>query len=148
MKPFFILFTFLIASFCTNAQFSPVSWNFESVETENNTVELVATAELEAGWFIYSKDLELSVGPQATKFNFENNQNIKPKGSLTEIGKKITGLCELTQSVITKISTKAQYKQQFNTTNATEAIKGTVSFMVCTNESCLPPQKVPFSVSL
>ena len=75
-KLFFVLFCSL--SLWGQAQiFTPVSWKFSAKTLEKGEVEVILTAQIDAGWHIYSQHVK-SGGPLPTTFSFKSSKEYEP----------------------------------------------------------------------
>ena len=83
---FFAMVILGLFSFTVQAQTDnhPVSWDFETEKISVSEYELIATATIEDGWYVYSQDLEEG-GPIPTTFAFIETQGDK-QPSMEEIG--------------------------------------------------------------
>jgi len=145
------LFTFVLSllSFHATAQMqNPVSWKFEVKKKAAGVYIITATANVDKPWHIYSQNTGAG-GPIATKFTFKANPLVKVDGKTTETGKleKVfdknfktdvlfySNTVTFTQTVVVKGSAKTNFG-------------GTVEYMVCDDEQCLPPVKKTFDLQL
>ena len=76
------LITFLITVPTWSQIQDPVKWNFEIETLDENEVDLIIRAEIDAGWHLYSQ--EAGDGPVSTSFTFFANEKIKMKGKVIE----------------------------------------------------------------
>ena len=87
----FALLTSLILSISLTAQ-NPVKWQVNSKLIDENIYEIKISAELEAGWHLYSQFLEQNEGydplnsPFSTYITFEINPNFDTIGNTKEVG--------------------------------------------------------------
>ena len=71
----YILFLLIIFSFNSNSQiYDPVSWQFSKNKIDNKRYELIFTANIDDGWYIYSQYLK-GDGPVPTEFTFQESSN-------------------------------------------------------------------------
>jgi thiol:disulfide interchange protein DsbD len=149
MKRLVLLLTVLTITVAANAQFKdPVKWDFSAVKKSGNQYELVFTATVAKPWHIYSQTTPKG-GPVPTKITFKTNPLIMVKGVAKEDGdlkkvhdqyfgvdvKYFNDKVDFVQTVLLKA-------------NARTNITGTVEYMVCNDQECLPPKKVPFDLKL
>lgn len=127
---------------------NPVSWTFEAEKKADNTYEVQLKAEIKEGWYIYSANLESDEGPVPTSLAFEAPEAIELIGSVKEDGKKVSGYDALFDMNITKYSDKVTFVQQIKLPGSNKSIKGSVEFMTCDNNRCLPPKQIPFEIKL
>ncbi|NRB63888.1 MAG: hypothetical protein HRU40_12835 [Saprospiraceae bacterium] len=141
---FIIPILFLVFHLHAVAQNTPVSWTFKMENTPSNTWKIVAEAEVEEGWYIYSQYLEEG-GPVPTQLNLETS-GVEPIGKAIEIGDPITGYDDLFGMDIVKFKYAVTFSQEVRMPKGWKSLSGEVYYMVCNDEQCLPPRGVPFSV--
>ncbi|HEY6505814.1 MAG TPA: protein-disulfide reductase DsbD domain-containing protein [Chitinophagaceae bacterium] len=146
-----ILFLFIAVSFSlmSNAQVKdPVKWTFTAKKISNDTYEVHLEATIEKGWHIYSQATPEG-GPLPTGITFSKNPLLTLSGVVKEIGKLEQHHEPLFGVDVKQYSNKVDFVQTFKVkAGAKTAVKGSVEYMVCDNEKCLPPKTVKFSVSL
>ena len=150
-KIFFVVFV-VAASALMSVQLmaqvkNPVDWKYEA-KKKGEGYQIVITATVKKPWHIYSQNTGKS-GPIPTEIKFSPNPLVKLIGNVKEVGKleKIfdktfnTDVLYYSNSVVftQDIAVKAGIK-----TN----LSGTVEFMVCNDEQCLPPTKKTFDIKL
>jgi thiol:disulfide interchange protein len=125
----------------------PTTWNFEVKKTSENQYELVTTLQLKEHWHIWSINPGgdgLQIPPT---FTFEKNKAYQLKGSISEQGKKITGIMDGVDGEVSYFENKVIYKQKVSASENVD-IKGSVEYQVCTNEMCLPPTPKSFTFKI
>lgn len=143
-----IFLTFsLIFSTLTFAQFSPVKWSHEANKIDKQEYELVFTAEVSDGWYVYSQFMEEG-GPIPTSFVFNDNPAIELVGKTEEFGNKKEAFDELFEMDVIKFTGQTTFKQRIKLKGDAQEIKGYLTFMTCNGENCLPPKDVNFSFDL
>ncbi|NDV59718.1 DUF255 domain-containing protein [Bacteroides sp. 519] len=138
-----ILFFFLAG---LNAQIlEPVKVKSEFKKLTNNEVEIVFTATIEAGWHVYSTDLE--DGPISATFNVEKSKGIELSGKLKPRGKEIEKFDDIFQMNVRYFETTGQFVQKLKLTEENYSIEGYLEYGACNDETCLPPMEVPFKAN-
>lgn len=142
-----LLLTLGFAS-ASQAQTSPVQWTFQVVKTKiKGQYKLVADAKLNAGWSIYSQFIS-DEGPVPTAFEYELPDGFTLVEETKEYSEhKTEGMDDIFQMNLIKYKKEVSFQQTFNGKSKKE-IKGNVTFMVCNDETCLPPTTVPFKVKI
>ncbi len=139
MKHFFTLCIIIFSSLSTYAQIlEPVKWT-TSVEKINDTEAiLTAKAKIENGWHLYSQTAP-ELGPVPTSFTYNGGSEYMKKGN-TQEGEGIMIHDPVFNVEIKFFKDEATFTQRIklNTKKAFN-IKGSVEFMVCDDERCLPP---------
>lgn len=138
------LFVFTVISLVLSAQKSPVSWKF-SLEAQNNEkTTFVAKADIAKGWNIYAVYMS-DEGPIPTSFSFDNIINGSKDGDVKEVSTPIKGHDDLFDMEVIKFKHEAVFSQSFKTKPGFQ-LTGSVTFMCCDNERCLPPATVNFDL--
>jgi len=127
---------------------NPVSWKYEAKKKSAGVYEVTLTATVEKPWHIYSQNTEKG-GPIPTEVVFKANPLITKQGAVKENGKlekiydnnfKVNVLYYAnTVAFVQTVKLKGKVK-----TN----ISGTVEYMVCDDQQCLPPVKKSFDIKL
>lgn len=125
---------------------SKVNWTFEK-RTNKGAIELVLTASIEKGWHIYSQYLK-GDGPIPTSFSFTMPKGLKADGTPKE-PTPISHYDENFGMEVKYFNDKVVFVQSLKGKPAKgSVVKGTVTFMVCNDEMCLPPTDVKFEIKL
>ena len=148
------LIYFLLLSISTNGMFSatkiipdPIKWSFSVEASDDGTYDLVATADIKKGWYLYSQD-NSDEGPVPTSFTFVESDQNALTDDVTEEGKLIKKHDELFEMVISKYQDQVIFRQKYESSDTKANISGYVTFMTCDGLRCLPPKDVEFNVSL
>jgi len=134
--------------FLTNgllAQSEPVTWSFEVEKINEDEYEIVATADIDRGWSVYSQHLEEG-GPVPT--SIELYEKVEAVGEATEAGGKKEAYDELFGMHVVKYTRKARFRQRVKVDQTANKVEGHVTYMTCDENSCLPPANVNFSLAL
>jgi thiol:disulfide interchange protein DsbD len=138
-----------IASTIAKAQIdhTPVKWEFTSIPISAKKAKLVFTANLDEGWHIYSQFIEAG-GPLPTTFTFIPDSKYSLKGKVKEEGKPVEAYDSTFEIKIVCYKNAVTFSQEVSLQAPAATIKGTIEFMICTHETCLPPKEVSFSVDV
>lgn len=147
MKKIAFLAGAILIAFAATAQQNPVKWSYEAKKVSDNVYDLVFTANISDGWYVYSQYLESDDGPIRTSFTYDENAAVKMDGKNLEDGHKHEGYDDLFGMTIIKFSGKPTFTQRVKITKPT-TFSGHLEFMTCDNERCLPPSEVPFQFDL
>jgi len=124
----------------------PVQWSFEIEAVDENEVDLIIRADIEAGWHLYSQNA--GDGPVPTSFTFFESENIKTKGEIQE-GIPHEEYDPNFESILRFFDTEAIFTQRIKLlTEESTLLKGELQFMVCNDVMCLPPEWVDIEVVL
>lgn len=131
-----------------SAQPKVVSWTFESKKLTVKKYEVRFIATIQQPWHIYSTT-QAKGGPIPTKITYTKNPLASPEGKIKEIGKMETHYEEVFELDTKFYTGKVEFVQVFRVRgSASLGLVGKIQFMACTNERCLTPQDVPFSIVL
>jgi hypothetical protein len=148
MKLFLPAFVLLLFALHVNAQIlNPVSWTFSAKKIDAKTYELHLTATIGDKWHVYSQDA--GNGPIPTSFVFTANpliilkDKVKEKGTLEKVFdpnfNSTLKYYEHTVDFVQVIKLRSPIKT---------IVKGTLTFMVCSDKLCLPPKDIPFNIGV
>lgn len=147
-KVFFLLFASII-SVLAIAQSNPVSWKFSSKKISDKVYEIHMQAIMQPGWHIYAQLQPKDAIALPTVFSFTKNPLINFDGKVKEVGKlekyhdasldvsanQYANAVDFVQRITLKVKAKTTFS-------------GNVEYQTCDDKKCLPPKKVPFSLSL
>ncbi|MBL7816915.1 MAG: thioredoxin family protein [Saprospiraceae bacterium] len=126
---------------------NPVKWSFESKKINETEYDLIATAKLDKGWFIYSQFLN-GDGPVPTALTFKPTPQYQLIGKAAEVSDhKKSGFDKIFEMNITKFSDEVKFVQRVKVTGSTD-IKGSVEWQTCDDEKCLPPNSQDFNYKI
>ena len=149
MKNFVFFFALIMGGnlFTLQAQ-EPVSWTFTSKKTDDKTYEIRLNAVLNGDWHIYSQSTP-DGGPIPTTVSFAKNPILTLDGGVKEVGKVESHFEPLFGVDVKQFSGKVAFVQtvKLKVTVKTK-ISGSISYMVCNDQECMPPTKQSFSIAL
>lgn len=127
---------------------SPVTWTTEVHKINAQEYQLVFTATIDDGWNIYSQYLKSDDGPVKTSFTYESKDGITLVGKNEESGdiKKI--MDDMFGMEVIKIKHKGVFTQKIKVNDAGKPITGSIEYMCCNDQQCLPPRQVPFNFDI
>jgi hypothetical protein len=148
MKALVIVIFFLGSITIVFAQ-SPVQWNCISKKIAEKAYELHITATMDAGWHIYSQTQPEDAMVFPSKIQFVINPLVRLRGNPKEIGRMDVYENKELGIKAYQYATKVEFVQIIQLkANVKTNVNGTISFMACTNEQCLPATSVPFLIRL
>ncbi len=149
MKKLALLSALLIGSIASIAQLKdPVQWDFKAVKKEANSYEIVITATLPQPWHIYSQNTPKG-GPRPTIVSFNKNPLVSLDGKVKEVGKLKKEKDEIFKVNVMYYGDKVEFVQKVKVKGAIKTnLTGTVEYMVCDDEQCLPPTRKSFDIKL
>ena len=141
----FSVFALHLAAYSQMAE--PVIWSYTSEKITDNQYTITLSADIADGWYLYSQDLPQR-GPVPTKINFDHNPNIILQGKPQELGDKKETYDQNFNMTVTKFSGKTHFIQKISVTTTVPYVKGTLSYMSCNGQMCMPPRTIKFDVPL
>lgn len=148
MKRIFLLLVFAsFSGICFAQTEDPVKWSFSAKKINTTTYEVYISAKIEDGWHIYSQSTP-DGGPTPTSISFVRNPLITLEGKVREVGKLEQHFEPLFGVEVKQFSDKVDFVQVVKVKpGAKTSIKGSVTFMVCNDESCIPAKAEHFSIA-
>ncbi len=144
---FFSLFSFAFSLF-SFAQKDPTIWKYEAKKKTAGVYEVVITATLAKPWHIYSQNTGKG-GPVPTKLVFKTNPLLIVEGKTKENGKLEKSYDENFKTNVLYYANKVEFVQTIKVKGRAKTnVAGTIEYMVCNDEMCLPPTKKNFDIKL
>ena len=136
---------FMLATLMVQAQqLDPVKWKYSVKETSATEAELVFTATLDAGWHLYSQYTDPN-GPLAIEFTFAESGDYARIGKVQE-PKAHEEMDDIFQCVVKSFSGTVTFRQKVKRISDKDfTVKGTVSYQLCNDGSCIAPEDHDFS---
>lgn len=126
---------------------TPVHWTFASNKVGENKYAVSFTANIDAGWHLYSQFLK-SGGPVATSFKFDRSRALMLVGNVTEKPVAQSGFDQSFQMTIRYHERQVVFTQVVSAIDSGAHLIGSVTYMACGAEKCLPPNDVHFDIPL
>jgi len=126
---------------------TPVHWKFASSKVGEDKYAVTFTANIDEGWHLYSQFLK-SGGPVPTTFQFEKAPDVSLAGNVTEKPIAISGFDESFQMKILYHEHQVTFTQIVKTTVPDAHLIGSLNYMVCSGQKCLPPTDVAFDIPI
>ena len=137
----------LVALQGQSQKLAPVKWAYQAVKTGEKQYNIIITANVDAPWHIYSQFVKK--GPVPTTVQFAKNPLVVLNGSTKEVGKIEKKFDKNFDAVIGSFGGKVQFIQAVTLkVNTKTKLTGTIEYMVCNDERCLPPTKQSFEVDI
>jgi hypothetical protein len=148
MKKAILFSSLLVLAFSVQAQrVNPVKWTYNAIKTATNQYDIVLTASIDAPWHMYSQFA--TKGPIPTTVTFKPNPLVKLNGKTKEVGKLEKNYDKNFGAIIGTFAGKVDFKQAIILKAASKTkLSGTIEYMVCNDEKCLPPVTIPFEVTI
>lgn len=125
----------------------PVKWQISAVEDGANLI-VTFKALVQQNWYIYAQDIDPS-GPIPTTFIFEPNEY----AVLTDFAQAKSdfmkeGYDEMFGMNIKKYANEVDFIYTIENYKKEGKLKGSIEYMTCDDERCLPPDFVEFEIDL
>lgn len=125
-----------------------VKWNFSSKKIDDKTYEIHFTPTVQYPWHIYSQSSPQG-GALATSFSFNKNPLILLNGAVKENGKIVSKYESVFGVTVKYFEGEVDFVQVVKLkANVKTNINGSVEFMACNDEKCLPPKTISFSIPI
>jgi thiol:disulfide interchange protein len=125
----------------------PIKWSFSSIRN-GNEVAITFRAKMEKGWHLYDTKLP-DGGPIATQIVYEDSTNLEFSGDLQKSPAPVEQYDKTFKMNVRYFTDSVDLTQLVRLKNKeANLIKGTITFMGCNDETCLPPNDVPFTISV
>jgi thiol:disulfide interchange protein DsbD len=146
IKPLLTFFALVAAATLSAQTGLPVQWKFSSKKMNATTYEIHLTAKMDENWHIYSQSTP-DGGPTPTSISFLKNPLLSLQGQVQEVGKMEKHFERLFGVEVRQFSGKVDFVQTVVVKGKVKtALNGTVSFMTCNDEECLPAKALKFSI--
>jgi hypothetical protein len=141
-----VILVLLIAS-ATKAQ-GPVDWKWSAKKIGDKLYEVRLVAKVDNDWHIYSQESPQG-GPLPTSISFSKNPLLTLQGKPKEEGDLEIYHEEVFGVDVYAYKDKVEFVQIIKLNAAVKTnVNGSLEYMACTNQQCLPPATVKFSVAL
>jgi hypothetical protein len=150
MKRILTLAVYIVFACAGQAQVhtTPYSWTYSAKKISDNVYELHFLVELSNPWHTYSQ-FTPDGGPVPTKFSFAKNPLYALDGKVKENGTLIKKHEAVFGVDVKYFNDKVDFVQVIKLkTSAKTNFSGSVEFMVCNDQQCLPPATQKFSIAL
>ncbi|MCV6630159.1 MAG: protein-disulfide reductase DsbD family protein [Flavobacteriaceae bacterium] len=114
----------------------PVKWRTELNRISETKLELIAIADIEMGWHLYSQAVPAG-GPIATQFAFSQQDNYQLIGKTTEEA-GYTDFDKTFKMDIKYFEGSVRFVQQIQIIAPIEKLEAEVEFMACNDTQCTP----------
>ena len=147
MKKIIFFVAFLFASAASFGQIlKPVKWSYASKRVSDKEAVLFFKATINDGWHIYSQTVPKN-GPQSTSFSFHSSKAYHLNGKV-QAAKPIVKHDPTFDMEVGYYEKAVVFQQKVKLTSNAPTVKGTLTYMVCNDKQCLPPEEVAFSIPI
>lgn len=147
--PKFVLFTcLLLISKFGFSQTNVVSWSYSAKKIDDRTYELRIAASVQSSWHIYSQTTPQG-GPLPTKFQYNKNPLITLGGKTNEKGRLVKKYEDVFDIDVKYFDGNVVFTQLIKLKGKVKTnVTGSIEFMACNDEQCLPPATVNFTIPI
>ncbi|GAB4015191.1 protein-disulfide reductase DsbD family protein [Spirosoma koreense] len=145
MKSILRLIVWLLLPLATSAQIlKPVTWSYKPAKSAakvGDVVELRFTAAIQAGYHIYSSDVNPKIdGPLPTVIKFNENKTYELVGKPKPVSKVETKYEEAFEGDTYLMHGPAQFTQRIKLLSDKPFLEGNIDYQVCTDKDgqCIP----------
>ncbi|MEY8605750.1 protein-disulfide reductase DsbD family protein [Muribaculum intestinale] len=125
----------------------PVHWSTELKMTGDAQGEVVMTASIDAGWHMYSLDVDPDIGPQPLAIEWTALDGVELKGHPKADKTPHKEYDEMFGANLSWWTEGVTITQAFTATKSKFAIEGLIRYSACNNDNCIPPAKESFSMA-
>lgn len=146
LMAFLLLLMPLVA---VNAQIidDAITWKKSHTNTEDGKITLSFTAQLKSGWHVYDTELPEG-GPTATSIQLDGSKHVELVGDLKANKAPEEVYDQNFEMTLKWHSGEVTFTQEVQVTNSESfVLAGDVLFMICDNNTCLPPDRYEFSIA-
>lgn len=145
MKKIIFFVAFLFASAASFGQIlKPVKWSYASKRVSDKETVLFFKATINDGWHIYSQTVPEN-GPQPTIFSFNTSKSYQLNGKVLA-AKPVVKHDATFNMDVGYYKNSVVFQQKIKLAENAPTVKGTLTYMVCNDLQCLPPEEVSFSI--
>ena len=138
-----LIFSLVIFSFHSLVAQEPIVW---SATYQQANKKIVFNAAIEKGWHVYSQFIDPSAGPVPTSFVIDSGKGFSLTGGVVE-PKPIVAFDESFEAEVAFFEKNVSFEQKINVFDSS-VIKARVTYMLCNNETCLPPTETILTINI
>ncbi|SMC54630.1 protein-disulfide reductase DsbD domain-containing protein [Pedobacter africanus] len=136
----------IFCNLCKAQIYSPAKWSYSAKKISGSEAVIYLKATIEEGWHIYSVNQKPG-GPLKTTFSFSPSRDFILNGPTKE-PMPISKFNETFGIQVSYFENEVVFQQSIKLKKPRPIIKGRVEFMACTDERCLSPEELGFSISV
>lgn len=152
-KVFFLTIFACLFSLVVNGQIQAVDWTATIDGPTDGVATVTVKGTISDGWHIYGFEMP-SLGPDAgvpdpTDISFDLPEGVSLDGDPVKAGNVSKHFDEFMSLDLPWIMGEVSFTQKLKVENGTSGIiSGVVNYMACTEESCTPPSRFEFDLSI
>jgi DsbC/DsbD-like thiol-disulfide interchange protein len=124
----------------------PIHWSYGAKKISATEAVVFLKATIDAGWHLYSQHVQEG-GPVKTTFTFPASKDYTLSGATQEPA-PIVRMESAFNMKVGFFEKTVIFQQKIKLNKQPVTVKGTVEFMTCNDEKCLPPDTQSFSISI
>jgi hypothetical protein len=138
----------LLNLFVLKAQIlKPVTWSYGAKKISKTEAVVFIKATIDEDWHVYSQTVPEG-GPVKTSFMFAKGKGYSLTGQ-TQEPKPITRFEKVFGIEVAYFENSVIFQQKIKLgTSGPVVVKGSLQFMTCNDEKCLPPETVDFAIPI
>lgn len=127
---------------------APITWDTSVADNSAEGAVIKFAAKIEKGWHLYGFDLPED-GPNATSITYTLPEGVVADGALTPSRAPIEKFDPVFSLNLSWWEGDVNFTQKVKVTDGkSHEISGTIFFQGCNDQTCISPQKVPFTVTV
>ena len=143
-----LMFLLMVSCYSICDAQTPVKWSYSAKKIEDKKYEVTITATVQSPWHIYSQ-FTPEGGPLPTSFSFNKNPLVELDGKVKELGKIIKKYEDVFEVDVKYFDGSVQFIQKLKLKAKVKTnLTGSLEYMACNDEQCLPPATVNFSIAI
>ena len=136
--------TSIIGTVAYSQILAPVKWSYAAKKIGKEQAVVFIKATIDKGWHIYSQNVA-DGGPVKTSFRFDKSDDYILNGNTSE-PKAVSKYEKAFSMNVQYFEQSVIFQQKVKLKNGQASVNGTLNYMVCSNQQCLPPEDVEFSI--
>ena len=136
--------TSIIGTVAYSQILAPVKWSYAARKIDKEQAVVFIKATIDKGWHIYSQNVA-DGGPVKTSFRFDKSDDYTLNGNTSE-PKAVSKYEKAFSMNVQYFEQSVIFQQKVKLKNGQASVNGTLNYMVCSNQQCLPPEDVEFSI--
>jgi len=125
----------------------PVRWSYAAKRLSKTEGVVFIKATIDEDWHVYSQTVP-DGGPVKTSFSFSSSKTYTLIGA-TQEPKPITQFEKVFGIEVAYFENSVIFQQKVKlNVSWPVTVKGSLNYMTCNDEKCLPPETVPFSITI
>lgn len=132
----------------SDEKLEPVKWSFRTEKLNDTEYNLIFSATIDEGWYVYSQNIK-GEGPVPTTLTLEPNSKMELLGAAVESSSdaknRSEGMDKTFNIKVIKFKKDYTITQKVKLKDTSEVVKGYVNFMTCDNTRCLAPKSIDFN---